>query len=144
MLSDLGSTVYRREDACVTSSEYTSILVNWLQLLSEGKIVAKANIDWRSVIENCRLRWLQDNERDRIVRRNITSEIKMFVEKCIEDQFQKMNSKLDKTARLYEQLTQTVVELLKSADDVGQVINKKILKRKLRSKLTKSKANNRK
>ena len=45
VLSDMGSSVYRREDACVTSTEYTSILVNWLQLLIEGKIVAKANID---------------------------------------------------------------------------------------------------
>ena len=38
--SDLGSTVYRRSDACVTSPEYIGDLITWLQPLLEGRIPA--------------------------------------------------------------------------------------------------------
>ena len=39
----------------MTSPEYTSNLINWLQLLCDGRITAKANIDWNTVIESARI-----------------------------------------------------------------------------------------
>ena len=74
----------------------------------------------------------------------MTLEIENFVKKSIEEEFKKMSLKLDKTYRLQEKLIETVVELLKSSDDVGQLTTKKILNRKLKSSLLHTKTSFRK
>ena len=43
--ADTGSAVYRRCEAVVTSNEYNSRLISWLQILCEGRLVVKAGID---------------------------------------------------------------------------------------------------
>ena len=132
VFSDMGSSVYSRRDACVTSSEYTNSLVNWLQLQCEGRIVAKANFDWRSTIENARICWLQKQRDNTKIKVNITSVIKTAVEESVALQIRNISSKLDKTIEIQEQLVEVIVESLKSAKDVGQIVHKRINNRKLR------------
>ena len=57
--SDSGSVVYRRGDAVVKCAEYNTHFISWLQLIYEGRIAAVIGFDWRSVVENSRIRYQQ-------------------------------------------------------------------------------------
>ena len=57
--SDTGCVVYRRSDAIVTSKEYYTNLISWLQLQYKGRVAAKAGIDWPTIVESLRLNYLQ-------------------------------------------------------------------------------------
>ena len=57
--SDTGSAVYRRSDAIVSSKEYNTPLISWLQLQYEGKLAAKAGLNWPTIVESARLNYMQ-------------------------------------------------------------------------------------
>ena len=57
--SDTGSAVYRRSDAIVSSKEYNTRLISWLQLQYEGKLAAKAGLNWPTIVESARLNYMQ-------------------------------------------------------------------------------------
>ena len=144
--SDTGSCVYRRGDATVTSPEYNSRLICWLQLQVEGRIVAKAGVDWSAAVENARLRWIQlkESERDSF---NDGVGVEKFIKSCVDEKFKQLEVKVDNTsnhlshlevkldeklAKLANDITEAVVQSLKSADDVNQKIISRLKRRKIK------------
>ena len=98
-------------------------------------MVAKANSDWISTIENARISWLQKQHNITKVNQNMTSEIKTAVQQSVSVHFRKIESKLEETIRIQEEFVVAIVESLKSANDVEQITHKRIKNRKLRKSL---------
>ena len=146
--ADTGSTVYRRCDAVVTGNEYNTRLISWLQLLYEGRLVAKAGLDWSTIIESARIAWLQLMKTKSLKHESTTELQKIIRNKISEDRLSRVELRLSKiedalkviSSRVGVNLTEIVsdisnaiIESLKSASDVGQYTVAKIKRRKLKS-----------
>ena len=150
--SDTGSVVYRRCEAVVTSNEYNSRLISWLQLLCEGRLVAKASINWCAVIETARIHWLQLMKRKELDKtkpeqteksRGRLQEIiqrKLSVNrlKGVEARLEVIENTLTDISHMVgvnmnnfaEDISKIVLESLKSGEDAGQKYVSKMKKRK--------------
>ena len=138
--SDSGSLVYRRANAIVTSQEYNSNFIQWLQLTFEGRITAKVGFDWQTVVENARIRYQQLNMKD-IEKVQRSEQLKLIVESCCNEKFAKIESKIDESSTLIQDkfeknfstfkkdLIGAIMQIFKSSDDVGQRITSKIRNR---------------
>ena len=150
--SDTGSVVYRRSDAIVTSKEYNTNLISWLQLQYEGRVAAKAGIDWPTIVESLRLNYLQVLKsqplrigNDERFHEDLQNTI---VAKLSEERLSKVETRLDRieanintNARLTrldirtiaKDIADVVIESLRSAQDVGQTESWKLKRRKVNS-----------
>ena len=91
--SDTGSLVYRRANAIVTSQEYNSNFIQWLQLTFEGRITAKVGFDWQTVVENARIRYQQLNTKD-MEKMQRCKELELIVESCSNEKFSTIDAKI--------------------------------------------------
>ena len=78
--------------------EYNSDLITFLQLIHEGRIVSKAGFDWRSVVENARVRWIQLErfEKDKTADRLI--QLKKVIDDCFSEKCQELTSKVEEAS----------------------------------------------
>ena len=113
----------------VRSSEYNSRLISWLQLQVEGKIAAQVGIDWCSVVESARIRWIQLSKQNELLTMNNEAKLKEFINSIIEKQFKQLEEKLDKKIEdISVGIAEAVVQSLKSSKDVHQKISSRIQK----------------
>ena len=141
--SDSGSTVYRRGDAVVKSPEYNTDFISWLQLTYEGRIPAIAGFNWRSVVENSRIRYKQlSKQNDKKI--NQSAEFNKILKVCIHEYFQGLESKLQKQTNQLNELEckmnqkldtfkkdilEAFSQSVKSAEDVHQNVVTRVNKR---------------
>ena len=150
--SDTGSVVYRRSDAIVTSKEYNTNLISWLQLQYEGRVAAKAGIDWPTIVESLRLNYLQVLKsqplrigNDERFHEDLQNTI---VAKLSEERLSKVETRLDRIGAnintntgltrldirtIAKDIADVVIESLRSAQDVGQTESWKLKRRKVNS-----------
>lgn len=148
-IADTGSSVYRRCDAVVTGSEYNTMFISFLQLQYEGHIAAKAGINSASVIESARMNWKQWTKINSTMARSyLDGKLELFVrQKILEQRMGRVESRLERientlteikekevfdTTAIAKEITTSVIESLRSAIDVGQLVVSKIKKKKLR------------
>ena len=111
--SDSGSLVYRRAKAVVTSQEYNSNFIQWLQLTFDGRITAKVGFDWQTVVENARIRWEQLNKKD-MMKTQRCKKLEEIVEYCCNEKFANLESKIDESSiRIQDKLEQNLSRLKK-------------------------------
>ena len=137
--------MYRRGDAVVKCAEYNTHFISWLQLIYEGRIAAVAGFDWRSVVENSRIRYKQ---LQKLMKTNQRAEVKNILDSSIRDYFKGLKSKLRKqTKKLNELETKmdkkldtfkkdildAISQSVKSADYVHQNVVARVKGRKKRS-----------
>ena len=71
----------------VKSPEYNTDFISWLQLTYDGRIAAIAGFNWRSVVENSRIRYIQfGKQNDK--KPNEPAELKNILKSCIHEYFQ--------------------------------------------------------
>ena len=143
--SDSGSTVYRRGDAVVKSPEYNTNFISWLQMMYDGRIAAIPGFNYRSVVENSRIRYKQ---LQKLMKTNQRAEVKNILDSCIHEYFEGLESKLQmqtnqlneleakidkKFDRFKKDILDAISQSLKSADDVHQNVATRVKRRKKRS-----------
>ena len=147
VFSDSGSAVYRRGDAVVKSPEYNTDFISWLQLTYDGRIAAIAGFNWRSVVENSQIRYIQfGKQNDK--KPNEPAELKNILKSCIHEYFQgheskiqnqtkklnELEAKMDKKRDTFKKdLLDAISQSLKSANDVHQNVVPRVNRRKKRS-----------
>ena len=128
--------MYRRGDAVVKCAEYNTHFISWLQLIYEGRIAAIAGFDWRSVVENSRIRY-QQLEKQSVLKPKEPANVKSILNTCIKEYIQGLETKIKKQtnqiddleAKMDKKLDEFKKDILnafsqslKSADDVHQKI----------------------
>ena len=104
-----------------------------MQLQVEGKIAAQVGIDWSSVAENARIRWIQLTKQSELSTKKDEARLKNFINSSIEKQFNLLEEKFDKKIKdISLVIADAVVQSLKSATDVNQKIIPRIQNRKKR------------
>ena len=137
ILSDQGSSVYRRSNAVVTHPEYNVKLISYLQLLYEGRIEKFSGLDWSSMVASARVNWLQMKKMksDESVQDKLRAKIKETVlEKTVKDLGVSVFEIENKLSEMVDFISNAVIVSTQSADEVGQTILWKFKKRKKKDK----------
>ena len=149
--SDTGSAVYRRSDAVVTSKEYNTRLISWLQLQYEGRLAAKAGINWPTIVESARLNYIQvlkaQSDKKTIPDMSLREDLQMqIVEKLSMENLSQVERSIDiieatlndmtgvsgiNLRKMAKDIADIVVESLTSSEEAGQREYWKMKKRKL-------------
>ena len=125
------------------------MFISFLQLQYEGHIAAKAGINSASVIESARMNWKQWTKINSTMARSyLDGKLELFVrQKILEQRMGRVESRLERientlteikekevfdTTAIAKEITTSVIESLRSAIDVGQLVVSKIKKKKLR------------
>ena len=110
-----------------------------MQLQVEGKIAAQVGIDWSSVAENARIRWIQLTKQNELLTMKNEARLQNLINSCIEKKFNLLEKKIDKKIKdISVVIADAVVQSLKSAKDVNQKIIPRIQNRKKRKLVTPS------
>ena len=114
-------------------------------MMYDGRIAAIPGFNYRSVVENSRIRYKQ---LQKLMKTNQRAEVKNILDSCIHEYFEGLESKLQmqtnqlneleakidkKFDRFKKDILDAISQSLKSADDVHQNVATRVKRRKKRS-----------